>query len=365
MLTTKEKELFDTKISLVNNKAFREMLITQHLVDAVDCDVIFVALWNTPVLYYDVKKRYPTKEVYYVEFEALRDIYGVENEAAIYINDEKDLANIMKKFKNPKLLINPPYSIGGKIVAKCKEAFPAAKYSILMPIAQYKTAAVTEETGQKHKLFEYIDNITVIGGGGFDATITENNCIITLNTEPNTAVTYDDYILKTINQRYIAYYLWNIEHNIGLTFKPCSYSKPEDHDIETEFLEISRASSASSGAGFGKKGWAYLYNVPRAGYEEVWGADIAAVKLPSSQAKQNFSTWWYYGKKRERLASKVLLGTNNVHMSGTSYYAIPQIDWTTLHINQKVLWDQGLYDNAVLAEMGLKWDGDTIVKETN
>ena len=45
---------------------------------------------------------------------------------------------------------------------------------------------------------------------------------------------------------------------------------------------------------------------------------------------------------------------------------IPQIDWTNIHINQKALWDQGLYDEAVLADMGLKWDGDTIVKkETN
>jgi hypothetical protein len=44
---------------------------------------------------------------------------------------------------------------------------------------------------------------------------------------------------------------------------------------------------------------------------------------------------------------------------------VPQIDWANIHLNQKALWDQGLYDEAVLAEMGLKWDGDTIVKETN
>ena len=84
--------------------------------------------------------------------------------------------------------------------------------------------------------------------------------------------------------------------------------------------------------------------------------------LGITQAKQNFSTWWYYGKKKEKLASKVLLGTNNVHMSGTSYYAIPQIDWTNIHINQKALWDQGLYDEAVLAEMGLKMENGVIVK---
>jgi hypothetical protein len=36
--------------------------------------------------------------------------------------------------------------------------------------------------------------------------------------------------------------------------------------------------------------------------------------------------------------------------------AIPQLDWSSIHINQKELWDKGLYDEAVLAEMGLKYD---------
>lgn len=358
MLNLKDKELFDKKISIINNKRFRDSYIASQASDINEWDVGLVALWNTPVLYYELKKAYPNKKFYYVEIEALKDIYGVNLEDAIYIKEEEELADIMKKFKNPKLIINPPYSIGGKIIAKCKKVCPNAKYSILMPLAQYKSAEV-----DGHKLYEFIDTMKVVGSGGFDAVITENNCVITLKPEPDSTITYDDYILKTINQKYITYYLWNIAHNIGLTFKPCSYSKPEDHDIETEFLEISRASSASSGAGFGKNGWAYLYNVPRAGYEDTWGADIAAVKLPSSRAKQNFSTWWYYGKKKEKLASKVLLGTNNVHMSGTSYYAIPQIDWDNIHINQKALWNQGLYDEAILAEMGLKWDGDTIVKK--
>ena len=48
--------------------------------------------------------------------------------------------------------------------------------------------------------------------------------------------------------------------------------------------------------------------------------------------------------------------------SSEYYFAIPQIDWSKIHINQKELWDKGLYDEAVLSEMGLKWQGDSIVE---
>ena len=48
--------------------------------------------------------------------------------------------------------------------------------------------------------------------------------------------------------------------------------------------------------------------------------------------------------------------------SSEYYFAIPQIDWENIHINQKELWDKDDYDNAVLAEMGLKWQGDSIVE---
>ena len=43
-------------------------------------------------------------------------------------------------------------------------------------------------------------------------------------------------------------------------------------------------------------------------------------------------------------------------ISGSASFVIPQIDWSNIHINQKELWDKGLYDEAVLSEMGLKFD---------
>ena len=48
-------------------------------------------------------------------------------------------------------------------------------------------------------------------------------------------------------------------------------------------------------------------------------------------------------------------------ISGSASFVIPQIDWENIHINQKELWDKGLYDDTVLNEMGLKWNADKTV----
>ena len=102
MLNSQEKELFDKKISIINNKRFRDSVIASQLSDINEWDVELVALWNTPVLFYELKKAYPNKKFYYVETEVLKDVYGVDTEDTIYIKEEEELADIMKKFKNPK-----------------------------------------------------------------------------------------------------------------------------------------------------------------------------------------------------------------------------------------------------------------------
>ena len=56
---------------------------------------------------------------------------------------------------------------------------------------------------------------------------------------------------------------------------------------------------------------------------------------------------------------KTLLGLHK--NSGSISDAIPQIDWSNIHINQKELWDKGDYDNAVLSEMGLKFDENGVI----
>lgn len=365
MLNLKEKELFDKKISIINNKRFRDSFIASQVSDINEWDVGLVALWNTPVLYYELRKAYPNKKFYYIETEALKDVYGVDTEDTIYIKEEEELADIMKKFKNPKLLINPPYSIGGKVIAKCKKVCPEAKYSILMPLAQYKSAEVGG-----HRLSDYINTIEFVGGEGFDASITNNNCIVTLSDKPIKTNSYFDFMLQSFDQRYIEFYLWNINNNKGLKFKTCLKAKPEELNINTDFLEINRCCDIIHKHGYYTKFNAnYKWNLENNIDYDKWIGSLVKLTFEdtSGKAKYNYSLFAYNwtNDKRRCLASKTMAGINAVTVSEEVYMFIPQIDWANIHLIQKALWDQGLYDEAVLAEMGLKWDGDTIVRETN
>ena len=354
MLNLKDKELFDKKISLINNRVFRELYINSQQSDADEWDIGLVALWNTPIMFYELKKQYPNKKFYYIEFEDLKDLYGVNKEEAIYIKDEEELAEIMYTFKNPKLLINPPYSIGNKIITICKQKNPKAKYSILMPLAQYKK-----------DLYKYIKSIKFVGGDGFDASITNNNCIVTLAENAIQTNNYFEFVLKSFDQRYIEFYKWNIEHYIGLTTENCTKYLPEQLNLDLDFIEGSRCVDGLHKHGYHpKSNSTYKWNVNFIIDKDNWLNNIMRIRHTSKQAKINYSKYAYNytNDKFNCLESKAMLGLNINGCSGEYFMYIPQIDWDKIHINQKELWDQGLYDEAVLAEMGLKWEGDKIVK---
>ena len=214
-----------------------------------------------------------------------------------------------------------------------------------MPLFKYK----------KKELYRYVDSLELADPKLFkDAVITENLCICTLKKGIADKYSWMDLVLKSVDQRYIEFYKWNIEHNRGIVMryardKPLAY-----FDTKLDFLETSRCFAAASGSGFGKNGMGYKWNILH-DCSSV-NSHIGQIRMSSEQARNNIAIFWYNGKKGESFISKVILG---VHLDGASseyYFAIPQIDWENIHINQKELWDKGNYDDAVLSEMGLKFD---------
>ena len=81
--------------------------------------------------------------------------------------------------------------------------------------------------------------------------------------------------------------------------------------------------------------------------------------MPSEQARNNLAIFWYNGKKGESFISKVILGVHSAEASSEYYFAIPQIDWE--NISDNPLWKAGNYDEAVLSEMGLKFDENGVI----
>ena len=253
---------------------------------------------------------------------------------------------------------NPPYEhgLGGIILDGVKRLLPLADYAILMPFSCYKQG----------DLIKYVDTdrIEVTGNVGFDAKLPDNTVIASLNQEANEHQTYKDVEWRTYDKHYMSFYVKNFDlidekdSDDIYVWHSGSNKKPEDLDIETDFIEIDRCNNRSGRCGHGKKSGAYLWNVVGSGYENKWFSCLTYISFKTPQGKKNFSDWWYAGKLGETLATKLGWGLNKRNVDKLS---IPQINWETIDKKQHHLWSLGHYDAAVLAEMNLGYEDD---KET-
>lgn len=270
------------------------------------------------------------------------------------VEADKTIKELSMNDRQTVVLENPPYSKGGKITAVVKENFPAAKFSILQPLAQYET-----ELSDGTQLFQYVNTIKTVGWTGDSAKVTQNNSIVTLTEKADTNKTdfVNDFMIESFDQNYRAFYDYNIKNYRGYYLGQKTYKGPEEFDIDTTFIEGGRVIS-SNGGGFTCEGFGYAYNVTKAGYES-WANNIGVMNMFTKQAKDNFCCWAYnyHGDKTRALSTKVMWGIKQTTVSSRYYTYIPQIDWNNIHTSQKTLWDAGKYDEAVLTEMGLKWDG--------
>ena len=219
-----------------------------------------------------------------------------------------------------------------------------------MPLFKYK----------KKELYRHVETFELADPKLFvDAVVQENLSICTLKKNIADKYSWMDLVLRSVDQRYIEYYKWNVKNNKGLFMKQSNYKPVSYFDTKLDFLETSSCFSAAGGSGFGSNGLGYRWNVLH-DYSSV-NAHNGQIRMPSEQARNNLAIFWYNGKKGESFISKVILGVHLDEASSEYYFAIPQIDWENIHINQKELWDKGNYDEAVLAEMGLKWNADKTV----
>ena len=224
-----------------------------------------------------------------------------------------------------------------------------------MPLSQYKAKGLYKHVGSfelaDSKLFE-------------DAVITENLSICTLKKNIVDRYSWTDLVLKSVDQRYIEYYKWNIEHDRNIVIKRADnilFTAPDGLSLDLDFINTTRCSKIGGG-GFGPGGYGYKWNVAKTDLNNGRIAFAFSIHFNTKLAKDNFVKWWYYGRKGERLASKVVMGVPFSSIAGNASFLIPQIDWENIHINQKELWDKGDYDNAVLSEMSLKMENGVIVK---
>ena len=122
----------------------------------------------------------------------------------------------------------------------------------LMPLSQYK----------KKELYRHVDSFELADPKLFeDAVITENLSICTLKKNTVDKYSWLDLVLKSVDQRYIEYYRWNIKNNKGLFMKQSNYKPVSYFNTKLDFLETPRCFAAAGGSGFGKEGSGYRWNV--------------------------------------------------------------------------------------------------------
>ena len=229
------------------------------------------------------------------------------------------------------------------------------KCVVLMPAPQYRIKS----------LYEYVDNIEGVDCRVFkDARIGCNLSLAECYKNRTNKYTYRGILLACSDKEYLEYYKWNIEHDRNIVIKRADnilFTAPDSLSLDLDFIETTRC-CGNSGSGFCLGGYGYKWNVTKTDLNNGRITIVASIHFNTKLAKDNFAKWWYYGRKGERLASKVVTGVPLSSIAGNASFVIPQIDWENIHINQKELWDKGDYDNAVLSEMGLKMENGVIVK---
>ena len=224
----------------------------------------------------------------------------------------------------------------------------------LQPLFKYK----------KKELYRHVESFELADPSLFEDAVVQENLSICL-LKKNIVNKYDwmELTLKSFDQRFIEYYKWNIEHNKGIIPVRKDYKTPDMFDRNLDFVDTGRCFDATSHGHFsGPNSFGYKYNFYLKDWtNKDWGNILCVIHFQSKDAKDNFRAFAYAGNYQNNLAARCLSGVKTNMASSEYYFAIPQINWSNIHINQKELWDKGDYDNAVLSEMGLKFDENGVI----
>ena len=211
-------------------------------------------------------------------------------------------------------------------------------------------------------LYKHINNVEGVDCNVFtNATIGCNLSLAECCKERLNKYTYQDTMLACSDKEYYEYYKWNIEHDKNIVIKRADnilFTAPDSLSLDLDFIETSRC-GRDSGGGFGHGGYGYKWNVTKTDLNNGRIAFAFSIHFNTKLAKDNFTKWWYSGKKGEQLASKVVTGAPISSITRNVSFVIPQIDWELISDNE--LWKAGNYDDAVLSEMGLKFDENGVI----
>ena len=253
----------------------------------------------------------------------------------------KDIKEI-REMHFDKIIMNPPYNIGSKIIDKIKGK--AEETVILAPLSNFK----------HHKNYKYVNSFEIVDNTVFGAIITPNLGVACFSNREMSNKQWEDLQFLTFDQKMVPIYKRNLELGIKYEIYEDRYRKTTDFDFTKDFIEGSRLPNGGDRevkANGYKKGnnIGYKVNALRQIPEELT-SNISVINFNTPLEKDNFTTWVYTDNPQNCLANRMIWGLHLNTTSKVCSMAIPQIDWET--ISDDELWREGKYDKAVLKAMG-------------
>ena len=220
------------------------------------------------------------------------------------------------------------------------------KAVVLMPLSQYK----------RNELYRHVESFELANPKMFkDASITTNLNICELRKCFVDKFSWERLNVEATDISIRLFYEWNTSNSKGLYLQRKDYADKSKFNRDLDFVDTAFCFAKYKGAGyFAKGGFGYKWNMTQ--NDVNIGNNISYMHFNSKKAKDNFCKYAYNytNDKYDCLASKALCGVNGSTASSNYYFAIPQIDWEK--ISDHELWKKGMYDEAVLDTMQLKWD---------
>ena len=253
-----------------------------------------------------------------------------------------------KNLKYDRVIMNPPYNIGSKIVHALISYMDLNTDAIVLgPMSMYKT----------NENYKHIVSHEVVENLFEDANITKNLSVVKIS-KMERDVDWQSIEIETFDQKFRPFYEVNSKMPLICNMTQSNYLKREDIDLDVDIIESNRLPSIpniNTMGGFNgfRKGdnLGYKANVLYQ-LDEVLSA-TCYMKTSSKKCKENFCKWAYTDNPKN-LANMLLCGLHMATGSSVCNVAIPQIDWE--NISNHPLWKQGDYDGAVLDVMSLKWN---------
>lgn len=197
-MTTKEKELFEKKVTIKDwlvIKLCNILNLPKNYTGTIVC-----MDFNTPKVMKLVKAYFHQARVIFMEQANFEKLFGI---SGLYYKDEGERIDMLKSIEGNLIIIaNPPYgAIGANIAYTIREKVDYECFVNLLPANDYKRNKTKD-------LFNYQSEMEPINDGFDDAAVTTHLCLVSKNKVNN--MTLDEFeISNYIDKSLIKYFTEN------------------------------------------------------------------------------------------------------------------------------------------------------------